>query len=97
MEEALRRTHLGRGRGTVRRHEVAQRSGPHLTDGQMAEDSEAPTPGFGQGAGLRRPCSSLEKAKARVEARTIVLLLEALAAVGGIEGGCGAAGGARWI
>ena len=59
----------------------------------MAEDSEAPTPGFGQGAGLRRPCSSLEKAKARVEARTIVLLLEALAAVGGIEGGCGAAGG----
>ena len=36
---------------------------------------------------------SLEKAKARVEARTIVLLLEALAAVGGIEGGCGAAGG----
>ena len=35
---------------------------------------------------------SLEKAKARVEARTIVLLLEALAAVGGIEG-CGAAGG----
>ena len=39
------------------------------------------------------PCSSLGKAKARVEARTIVLLLEALAAVGGIEGGCGAAGG----
>ena len=28
-----------------------------------------------------------------MEARTTVLLLEALAAVGGIEGGCGAAGG----
>ena len=58
----------------------------------MAGDSEAPTPGFGQGAGLRRAHAALWE-MGEGEARTIVLLLEALAAVGGIEGGCGAAGG----